>query len=40
MHRMAGWFLSLAAVKRIPMKKPAGKYHVANKIQRSEGTSH
>jgi hypothetical protein len=31
---------TLAEVKRIPMKKPVGKYNVANKIQRSEGTSH
>ncbi len=27
-------------VKRIPMKKPVGKYNVFNKITRSEGTSH
>ncbi len=27
-------------VKRIPMKKPIGKYNVGNKIARSEGTSH
>jgi cytochrome c553 len=27
-------------VKRIPMKKPVGKYNVHNKITRSEGTSH
>ena len=27
-------------VKRIPMKKPVGKYNVYNKITRSEGTSH
>ncbi len=27
-------------VKRIPMKKPSGKYNVYNKIMRSEGTSH
>jgi DNA-binding beta-propeller fold protein YncE/cytochrome c553 len=31
---------TLEEVKRIPMKKPVGKYNVANKIQRSEGTSH
>ena len=31
---------TLAEVKRIPMKKPVGKYNVANKIRRSEGTSH
>jgi len=27
-------------VKRLPMKKPVGKYNVHNKITRSEGTSH
>jgi mono/diheme cytochrome c family protein/DNA-binding beta-propeller fold protein YncE len=27
-------------VKRLPMKKPSGKYNVYNKITRSEGTSH
>jgi len=27
-------------VKRLPMKKPSGKYNVFNKISRSEGTSH
>ncbi|HYA38484.1 MAG TPA: cytochrome D1 domain-containing protein [Candidatus Methylomirabilis sp.] len=27
-------------VKRIPMKRPLGKYNVYNKITRSEGTSH
>jgi len=31
---------SLEEVKRIPMKKPVGKYNVYNKIHRSEGTSH
>lgn len=31
---------TLKEVKRIPMNKPVGKYNVANKIQRSEGTSH
>jgi mono/diheme cytochrome c family protein len=31
---------TLAEVKRIPMRKPAGKYNVYNKITRSEGTSH
>jgi hypothetical protein len=31
---------SLKEVKRIPMKKPVGKYNVYNKINRSEGTSH
>jgi DNA-binding beta-propeller fold protein YncE len=30
---------TLAEVKRIPMKKPVGKYNVYNKITRSEGTS-
>lgn len=27
-------------VKRLPMKKPSGKYNVSNKITRSTGTSH
>jgi hypothetical protein len=31
---------TLKEVKRIPMKKPVGKYNVFNKITRSEGTSH
>ncbi len=31
---------TLEEVKRIPMKKPVGKYNVYNKINRSEGTSH
>ncbi len=31
---------TLAEVKRLPMKKPSGKYNVYNKITRSEGTSH
>ncbi|MBF0261511.1 MAG: c-type cytochrome [Magnetococcales bacterium] len=31
---------SLEEVKRIPMKKPSGKYNVSNKINRSAGTSH
>jgi len=31
---------TLEVVKRIPMKKPSGKYNVYNKITRSEGTSH
>jgi len=31
---------TLKEVKRIPMKKPIGKYNVYNKITRSEGTSH
>jgi hypothetical protein len=32
--------VNLKEVKRIPMKKPSGKYNVYNKITRSEGTSH
>ena len=28
------------AVKRLPMRKPIGKYNLWNKLQRSEGTSH
>lgn len=31
---------TLKEVKRIPMKKPSGKYNVFNKINRSAGTSH
>ena len=31
---------TLQEVKRLPMKKPSGKYNVFNKIMRSEGTSH
>lgn len=31
---------TLREVKRIPMKKPSGKYNVYNKITRSAGTSH
>ncbi|MBU3724688.1 MAG: c-type cytochrome [Burkholderiaceae bacterium] len=31
---------TFAEVKRLPMKKPVGKYNVWNKITRSEGTSH
>ncbi|MCC6531607.1 MAG: c-type cytochrome [Burkholderiales bacterium] len=31
---------TLAEVKRLPMRKPVGKYNVHNKITRSEGTSH
>ena len=31
---------TLQEVKRIPAKKPVGKYNVWNKITRSEGTSH
>ena len=32
--------LTLKEVKRLPMRKPVGKYNVWNKITRSEGTSH
>jgi hypothetical protein len=31
---------SLEEVKRIPMRRPVGKYNVFNKITRSSGTSH
>ena len=31
---------TLEEVKRLPMKKPSGKYNVYNKINRSAGTSH
>ena len=31
---------TLAEVKRIPMRKPVGKYNVWNKINQDEGTSH
>lgn len=31
---------TLEEVKRLPMKKPVGKYNVWNKIQKDEGTSH
>jgi mono/diheme cytochrome c family protein/DNA-binding beta-propeller fold protein YncE len=31
---------TLKEVKRLPMRKPVGKYNVWNKISRSEGTSH
>jgi mono/diheme cytochrome c family protein/DNA-binding beta-propeller fold protein YncE len=31
---------TLSEVKRIPMRKPSGKYNVYNKITRSAGTSH
>ncbi len=31
---------TLKDVKRLPMKKPVGKYNVWNKISKSEGTSH
>ena len=31
---------SLEEIKRIPMRKPVGKYNVYNKITRSSGTSH
>jgi len=42
---MDGWLIvydseTLEEVKRIPMKKPVGKYNVYNKISRSSGTSH
>ena len=30
----------LVTVKRLPMRKPSGKYNVFNKITRSDGTSH
>lgn len=30
----------LTEIKRIPLKKPLGKYNVYNKISRSAGTSH
>ncbi len=31
---------TFSEVKRLPMRKPSGKYNVYNKITRSEGTSH
>lgn len=31
---------TLTELKRLPMKKPSGKYNVYNKINRSSGTSH
>ena len=31
---------TLEEVKRIPMRRPSGKYNVFNKITRSAGTSH
>jgi len=31
---------TLEEIKRIPMKKPSGKYNVWNKTRYSEGTSH
>jgi len=31
---------TLKEVKRLPMKRPVGKYNVYNKITRSEGTNH
>lgn len=31
---------TLEEIKRLPMKKPSGKYNVYNKINRSAGTSH
>ncbi|MDH5488502.1 MAG: c-type cytochrome [Rhodospirillaceae bacterium] len=42
---MDGWVvvydaITLEEVKRIPMKKPVGKYNVFNKINYSSGTSH
>lgn len=32
--------ITLEEVKRIPMRKPSGKYNIFNKINRSAGTSH
>ena len=32
--------LTLEEIKRLPMRKPIGKYNVWNKISRDEGTSH
>ena len=31
---------TLQEIKRLPMRKPVGKYNVWNKISREEGTSH
>ena len=31
---------TFAVVRRLPMRKPVGKYNVGNKIGRSDGTSH
>jgi dipeptidyl aminopeptidase/acylaminoacyl peptidase len=31
---------TLEEIKRLPMKKPSGKYNVHNKLTRSAGTSH
>lgn len=31
---------SLREIKRLPMKKPVGKYNVGNKLEKDEGTSH
>jgi hypothetical protein len=31
---------TFAEVKRLPMRKPSGKYNVYNKINFSDGTSH
>jgi hypothetical protein len=31
---------TLQEIKRLPMRKPVGKYNLWNKITRSEGTSH
>jgi len=32
--------VTFAEVKRLPMRRPVGKYNVHNKVTRSEGTSH
>jgi DNA-binding beta-propeller fold protein YncE len=32
--------MTFKEVKRLPMKKPSGKYNIYNKITRSSGTSH
>ena len=31
---------TLREVKRLPMRKPVGKYNIGNKLAREEGTSH
>jgi hypothetical protein len=31
---------TLQEVKRLPMKKPVGKYNLWNKIRKSEGSGH
>jgi RecB family endonuclease NucS len=36
----SGQGVELDSGKRIPMRKPSGKYYVYNKINRSAGTSH